>query len=722
MGRNIHETAQSVGATRPSSVRRLFPLLLSALFAMGCSGPRPPAQKLPMELLKNYARRNKKSNKTASLAGVVLGPDGRPVDGALIAAVRPHEDPEAGNAPLLTVSKDRGKFEFVEMPPGDYGITVTAPRSPGNVPLPAGSYAGVITVAAGAKGPPVLVRLGPPGRTFQGVIKNSAGAPLEGALVRAVRESPFEGDSFFAATDKQGRFVMGLSAAKYFLLAQAENHSPVRLDLDNTESASGLSFTLSPAPVLPSKEIVSEWVNSSGSVISSPEDVKSEELVKLREIVGDASIVGLGETTFTGGEIARLRTQFFKSLVWNLGFSVLLIEATQADVRALDNYLVHGTGRLSDHVAALGTFSIDTEEALSLFAWMRKHNEDPKHFVKLRVRGIDVGRSAAAASSLSDYLIKMDKVFYASVEDTLLRLHTNEFGPAFRDRPADEQEVIVNNIERIIKTLEKNRRVYIPKGTDAAFAKATDDVLALRWALRVYRDEKERGRALFATADRTLASLPKNTKVALWAHASQISRFGGAQPQSSVPRSGGVSNPSAAAPSVAAPSAAAPSVAAPSAAAGATSFSPSPKESAMQNVAEPSMGAGLSAKYGAAYLPMAFTFYQGWIRAWDFTTGPTKDRGTKLFRLPPADKGSLEGLLDLAGQQVFYADVRKAPPPLKVWFDVRIPMRNVGSVFVAPRYENTRVVVSQSFDALVFIHKLTTVRFNETGKRPGKKE
>lgn len=133
-------------------------------------------------------------------------------------------------------------------------------------------------------------------------------------------------------------------------------------------------------------------------------------------------------------------------------------------------------------------------------------------------------------------------------------------------------------------------------------------------------------------------------------------------------------------------------------------------------------GALLEEAYKGEYVAIGSTFYQGWIRAWDFTTGPTTSRGTKLFRLPPSAPGTLESALDAAGIPMFFADVRKAKGGVLPWMEARVSMRSAGSVFVSDRDAHTHTVLKDAFDALIFVRKQTTVTFNETGRRPGKQE
>lgn len=658
-------------------------LLLGAAVS-GC-GPsvRPKAQRLPMELLNKHPRRSRQVKTTGSLVGVVLGADGKPVDFALVAAVNVADDPESGKPPRLTTSLDRGKFTIEDLPPGNYGLTVTSPEAnlTASPPLPGqsqvvaiGTFAGVVSVTAGDAGPPMLVRLGTQGVLFQGHVTDDKGAPISGALVRAVRESPFEGDHFFAKSALDGKFTLAVPAGSYFLVGQAEGRQPERLSVDVQKLPPDIPIKLAPALALPTKEEVESWVSTSGGAIESLDrGAPAKDLARLRDVVGAARIVGLGDASYSGGEIWKIRARMTRFLVEEMGFSLVLLEVTQADARALDDYVLHGKGNLADLLPSLGYFADDTEELASLLAWMKGYNEDRKHRVKLRVAGIDVQRTALAASELSRFLAKVDKAFLPQVETTLDRMRVNDFGVDLRKRPADEQDKVAADLDSIVEQLRKKDRLYAARSSAQAWAIAEEDALSLRWAAKVYRDESQRGAAMADLARRTIDGLspkippkkgPAKVGTVLFAHDVFISK----------------------------------------------------------RKSDGGTGALLAEAYGTGYLAIGSTFYQGWIRAWDFTTGPTMARGTKLFRLPPSDPGTLESALDVAGTPMYFADVRAAKGGLLPWMEARVSMRSAGSVFESDRRARTRVVVKDAFDALIFVRKQTTVHYNETGKRLGQRE
>lgn len=665
-------------STRGLTGRILAPILLVALVCGSGCGPskRPPAQRIPIELLQNHRKKPKVASTTGTLMGVVLGPDGKPVDFALVTAVNVTDDPEDGRTPKMTTTLDHGKFTLTDLPPGHYGLTVTGPEAnlavrvgpplPGAIGLPifTGTYAGVVTVTAGDPGPPMLVRLGARGTLFKGHVVDDAGEPIPDALVRAVRESPYEGDHFFAKTDAYGAFTLAVPEGSYFLVASAEGKRPLRLQYAPKDVPADIPVRLLPALPQLTREDLSAWIQESGGVLTAPDAPSTTDLAKLREIVGGARVVGLGDASYTGREGFQLRARMLRYLVTEVGFSGLLLEATQADVRALDDHVRYGKGKLADVLRDLGYFSLDTQEAAALFTWMRHYNEDKKHRTKLGVYGVDVQRTSLAATALLDFLRRVDKVLFPMVETTLERLRVNDFGLDLRGRPAEEQDLVASDIEAIAARFEKREPLYIGQTSARTVSRAREDLESLRWAVKVFRDETQRGAALAALVKHRLSVGPKTMRYVLLAHDTFVSKRR---------EDGGT-------------------------------------------------GALLSADLKTDYVAVGGLFYQGWLRAWDFTGGPTRERGVKLFRLPPADPGTLEGALDAAGEPLFFADVRKAKGPVLAWMETRLSMRNVAAVFESERRARSRTVVKDAFDALYFVRKQTSVTLTTTGARPGVKE
>ena len=110
-----------------------------------------------------------------------------------------------------------------------------------------------------------------------------------------------------------------------------------------------------------------------------------------RTTIGDARIVGLGESTHGTREIFQMKHRLFEFLVggkWASPSSAS--RPSYPDCIAINDYVLRGEG---DPVVALngqGFWTWDTEEVLGLIKWMRAYNEDPSHEAKLFFYGYDM--------------------------------------------------------------------------------------------------------------------------------------------------------------------------------------------------------------------------------------------------------------------------------------------------------------------------------------------
>ena len=154
-----------------------------------------------------------------ALSGTVRGANGQPVAGALVAIIPHFELEYAGDPPdvPLSTTDAAGRYHFVMIPPGRNGVTATFPGQ-------AAAYGGVHEIGAGARlsvdftlgGAPILV---------SGTVRDSAGAPVPGARLQAVRVSPNEGEVFVALAGEDGHYSISLPGGlDYFLVVDAPPH------------------------------------------------------------------------------------------------------------------------------------------------------------------------------------------------------------------------------------------------------------------------------------------------------------------------------------------------------------------------------------------------------------------------------------------------------------------------------------------------------------------
>jgi erythromycin esterase len=156
------------------------------------------------------------------------------------------------------------------------------------------------------------------------------------------------------------------------------------------------------------KQSFTEWV-ADHAITADSLDPRAplDDLEPLGELVGDARVVGIGESAHYVREFYLLRHRVLRFLVECCGFSVYAPEAPFTQAQALDAWIQGGSGTVAQ-VAAAGV-ALDLgrcREFHDQLAWMRAHNRTAAH--PLRLVGTDVpgsgGSPLSALEQLAAYL------------------------------------------------------------------------------------------------------------------------------------------------------------------------------------------------------------------------------------------------------------------------------------------------------------------------------
>ena len=100
-----------------------------------------------------------------------------------------------------------------------------------------------------------------------------------------------------------------------------------------------------------------DWIKDNALILdSSPSQARKDDLLPLKEMVGAARIVGLGEANHGSREFSLIKTRVAKFLIQELGFET-------------------GNGNPKELVKNLGYWVTSTQEVLNLVIWMKSFNE-----------------------------------------------------------------------------------------------------------------------------------------------------------------------------------------------------------------------------------------------------------------------------------------------------------------------------------------------------------
>ena len=266
-----------------------------------------------------------------------------------------------------------------------------------------------------------------------------------------------------------------------------------------------------------------------------------DDLDAVHEAVGDADVVGMGESSHGTREFFRWKHRLFRSLVEDRGVRLLGLEANFAATLAVNDFVVRGVGTSRDALSHDSLHeSVRTESMLELVEWLRSFNDGRHPDDRVRVHGIDVQHSRAAAERLEAYFERCDPDVLDDVRLALDRLREPGF-PDFSDEDAlgghlaaresvvatlgealaEHEEAYVESTareeyelaERLVWTVERGREQF-----DAIRAGRTD----------VGANVRIRDSAMAAQVLWLLRHVPAD-RMALWAHNAHLARdaFGG---------------------------------------------------------------------------------------------------------------------------------------------------------------------------------------------------
>lgn len=100
-----------------------------------------------------------------------------------------------------------------------------------------------------------------------------------------------------------------------------------------------------------------------------------DDMEPLRELIGDARVVAIGEAAHHVREFYLLRHRLLRFLVERCGFTGYAFEAPYVESRAIDAWVHGGPGEVTDVAATSGMALTNCTEMYGTLAWLRAYNQ-----------------------------------------------------------------------------------------------------------------------------------------------------------------------------------------------------------------------------------------------------------------------------------------------------------------------------------------------------------
>ena len=142
-----------------------------------------------------------------------------------------------------------------------------------------------------------------------------------------------------------------------------------------------------PEPMVLNEEQLAWLVKTSHPFATDDPTHDNSDLAFVRDLVGDARIVALGEGTHGTAEFFRMKHRLLRYLAEEMGFTLFAIEASMPEAELLNDYVLHGHGDPARLIAGMYFWTWNTHEVLAMVEWMRQHNLNGGH---VEFHGVDM--------------------------------------------------------------------------------------------------------------------------------------------------------------------------------------------------------------------------------------------------------------------------------------------------------------------------------------------
>jgi len=418
---------------------------------------------------------------------------------------------------------------------------------------------------------------------------------------------------------------------------------------------------------------VETWIKQHATPLKTAEPTGADEdLEPLQQLVGNATLVGLGEQTHGTHEFFTMKLRILEFLVKHLGFTTFALENGWDEARLIDQYVLTGQGNLTDLLHADLYTTWQVQEFHDLIAWIRAYDADPAHSTKVHFAGIDCSNiSQAAFDEVTNYVRGVDPQQTNLIQALYTGIRPTSTTPVFVDSsgftvlPQATKEHYQDNAQQVYTLLQAHQAAYESLSSKEAYALALQSAHVIQQYTKlgvliapftslpsshpgyIYRD---------TCMAENVAWLHDHTggsaKIVLSAHNSHIANT--------------------------------------------TPFA---------GLNEHNLGGLLRQHYKQQYLTIGTSFFQGSFNA--FTQGVTS------YTVGPPPVGSYDDVLGSVGLPLYLLDIRQIPVgPVMNWVQGPAKLRQIGISF-DPTHEKSFFVLGslhQWFDAIIHFQKITASR------------
>ena len=302
-----------------------------------------------------------------ALSGKVMGSEGRPLGNTHVALsataqLAPHSQ-ETLPELRTTRTETNGSFTFEQVPQGQYQLTASS----------SSGFAIAEALELDGRAEPQILELGEKGATVSGRVLGLDGKPALNADLEISVGSQDKVHIFAARTDDQGEYRVRVPKHDWVHVRWLQDAAlAVGRALGSSDESDSVVNLRAIQRGVPRKGTIADFVAGSIVLATTHPNQPVGELEDVGEIIGNARVVALGESSPGTREIFELKNRLVQLLTTQLGFTGLALPLSAEDGRKLHDFVQSGHGEARKILHGLDPWGWRTWEALDFVEVLRQ--------------------------------------------------------------------------------------------------------------------------------------------------------------------------------------------------------------------------------------------------------------------------------------------------------------------------------------------------------------
>jgi erythromycin esterase len=253
-----------------------------------------------------------------------------------------------------------------------------------------------------------------------------------------------------------------------------------------------------------------------------------DELEALRDIIGNARVVAMGENTHGTRDFFEMKARILRFLVEEMDFDAFAIEATWPESNRIDHYVRTGEGDSAVLLTGLYFWTWRTESVLEMIEWMREHNAAGGD---VGFYGFDMQFPGMAIWNVEEFVARVDPNSSEEFNESFSCLVPYANGPrgnpsagsGYAELPRTTRDACYSDLVQVGTTLTSRRDAYIAASSENDFELAARSARVVQQYEELHSGRQSRDVSMAENAIWLLDRLGPDAKIVHWAHNFHVS-------------------------------------------------------------------------------------------------------------------------------------------------------------------------------------------------------